>query len=191
MKKNFFLIAILTTLIAQAQNKSKVKFVYSNVNNMQVIVGDKSSGIGLESIHGVKWKNNFSIGVGAAYETHQVASIPVFIDIRKSFGKKNSQPFIYANAGRNYTLRTDNYPKTWSWNNADAYTFKSSYYYAMGIGIARKINKNSKLLFSLGVSFKEFKYAYNYSWIWNTDFLPNYVYDYKFNRYCFKIGLEL
>lgn len=182
------LIFLCSTINTQAQQKP-TKIKYTNINNFQMLGGKQSFGLGIETIHGIKFKNNCSIGIGAAMDMYKMVSVPVFLDVRKSFGNKMFIPFMYANAGLNFNLHDEQYPKYQ--NGLEAYQFKNSFYSALGIGIKRKISSSANFLFSFGLSTKQFKYNYNNTWfIWQDAFNPYYQYNYTFKRYSCKIGIE-
>lgn len=182
------LILFCTSIMAQ--EKTKIKLQYFNANNFQVLVGE-NNGFGIETIHGIKLKNNFAIGLGLGYDTYQLASVPLFIDVRKNWGKGKIKPFVYADAGFNFSLHNDEYPKKWSWSNTDAYNFEQSSYTAFGVGITRAITNECRFTASIGISTKQLKYNYNYAyWGWNEVYNPQFRYDFKFQRYVLKLGIE-
>lgn len=191
--KNIFIKILLVVFVfgaltIQAQKKT-LKIKYTSTNNFQTFIGSENTGIGLETIHGIKLKQNWSVGVGAAMDIYQMVSVPIFVDIRKSFGNKSVIPFAYANAGLNINLHNAQYPKYQ--NELETYQFKNSYYSALGIGIKRKISSSAHFLFSFGISAKQFKYHYNNPWfIGQENFNPDYQYNFIFKRYSCKIGIE-
>ena len=190
--KNYIIVILSCCLTFQKtySQSTNSKIIFNNINNFQLFIGDKKTGVGLETINGIKFKNGFSTGIGFGYDTYAITSIPVFLDVRKTFGNKNFKPFVYVDAGMNFTLRTADYPKFWEWGGNYAYIFKNSFYGAAGIGIYRTISKNSNFLFSAGVNIKQFKYLYNNPWVMDVAFDPNYIYNFKFNRYNIKMGIE-
>lgn len=184
------LVLILFYTSAIAQQKTKLKLQYFNANHFQVLIS-KNNGFGIETIHGIKLKNNLAIGLGLGYDTYQLASVPLFIDVRKAWGKGKIKPFVYADGGLNFNLHNDEYPKKWWWSNTDAFIFKQSSYTAFGVGISRVINKESRFTASIGASTKQLKYDYNYSyWAWDAIYNPQYKYNFKFQRYVLKLGIE-
>ena len=191
MKKIFVVIIVLfaTKQCFSQQPKSKIHF--NSINSIGTVIGENGSSTILQTINGIKINNNWAFGLGIGHDPYQEASIPVFVDVRKYMGNKTWQPFIYVDGGMNYTLRTNNYPKKWS-TGKDEYTFKPSFYGDAGIGISKSISRTAKFFISAGYSVKQFKYDYQNYWIWDTGFptVPT-RYNFNFERWSFKLGLEL
>ncbi|HEX3025115.1 MAG TPA: hypothetical protein VHP12_07880 [Chitinophagaceae bacterium] len=197
MKKIIIVIVLLILFQHINAQKTEKKLRFTSINNIGVIVGKNSSGISLQTVNGFKLKHNWIAGFGVAYDPYQIASVPVFIDARKYFGNKQWMPFLYADAGKNYTLRNNNYPKNWS-DGSEAYTFTNSLYAETGIGISKAITKNNKFFLSAGYSYKQFNYSQHiityFPWMDLSQMLHYqtnyYQYHFSFQRLSIKMGIE-
>ncbi len=152
---SFFMIA--PNIHAQ-QESPVIKF--SNITSTGLLSGQSQNVLTLQTINGIKYKTWFA-GIGAAYDTYGYTSIPLFIDIRKTIGNKKWQPFIYADAGVNFSLYSDILPR--KINGVDAYKFYDPFYGETGLGLGRTIYGKTTFTLSAGFSYKEFSYLqYSY-----------------------------
>lgn len=192
MKKIF--IGILILLAIEQNFAQQAKSHFNSINNLGIVAGEKGGNIILQTVNGIRFKNNLAIGLGTGFDPYRMASIPAFIDVRKYFGKGTLQPFAYVDGGMNFTLHNNDYPRKWSWNGQDAYIFKPSLYEEAGVGISRHISQTVKFFISAGYSVKQFKYTEG-SWGMVIDFPPYNsgpsTYNYLYKRFSIKVGFEL
>lgn len=188
--KKFFIITyiLLTELLVHAQKKVD-KIHFTSINGISLISGENSNNIGIQSVNGIRFRQNWIIGLGVAYDTYQVPSVPVFMELRKYLGQKKIIPFLYADAGRNITLHNSNYPSS---NTFETYHFTPAYYLEAGIGMSRTFTRKTTLFLSAGYSSKQFNYdmtsKFNYSYPpWGNSI---FHYDYTFQRLNIKLGIE-
>lgn len=191
MKKCFFLgLCFFILENAKAQKQPKIKF--SSINCVGFLTGQSQTMFTLQTVNGLKYKTWFA-GLGASFDNYGYRSIPTFIDIRKAFGNKSWQPFIYSDAGINFPLYSSALPR--KSNGQDAYRLKNTFYEESGIGISKSISKEIKFIFSAGYSYKHFRYLqHNYYFPdplgGPTLFDPNQQYDFYYRRISVKMGLE-
>jgi hypothetical protein len=130
--------------------------------------------------------------VGLGLDYYRVRTIPVFIDIRKEFGKNSGKFFIYTDGGVSYAWATDAQKSSYLMNDQ----FHNGFYTDMGLGYKSVIAKKSALLISLGYSYKEINETYSSYY-----YYPNYFtndtpppnlsgekINYSLNRLSMKIG---
>ncbi|MDE3144642.1 MAG: hypothetical protein KGL19_10840 [Bacteroidota bacterium] len=190
MKKYIFIITVLFILannIDAQQKRSPVKF--SSINSVGFLNGQSQTSFTLQSINGIKYKTWFA-GLGASLDNYGYRSIPAFVDLRKTFGNKVWQPFIYADAGINFPLYSSALPRK-QWGN-DANKFYNTFYGETGIGLSKPINTKTKFILSFGYSYKHFSYLNN-PWAWNTGWpSSSYLsqYDFYYRRLSIKMGLQ-
>jgi hypothetical protein len=148
----------------------------------------------MQTINGIKYKTWFA-GLGASLDNYGYRSIPAFVDVRKTFGNKTWQPFIYADAGINFPIYSSALPRK-QWGN-DAYKFYNTFYGETGIGLSKSINTTTKFILTIGYSFKHFSYLqYNYSpfmypiLIGNSYPFYTSQYDFYYRRLSIKMGLQ-
>lgn len=189
MKKYIFIatgLLMFTGIVNAQEKKSFVKF--KSINSIGFLTGQSQSVYAIQSINGIKYKTWFA-GLGASMDMYGYQSIPVFTDIRKTFGNKSWQPFVYADAGINYPLYSDLFPQKESGN--DAYRFCHTFYGETGIGLEKVINTKTAFMFSAGFSYKHFRYL-QYGF-------PNPIYqnssatqfDFIYRRLSVKMGIVL
>ncbi len=194
MKKYIFCIWILLTLICsvQAQLKKPV-FKFNSINSIGLLSGEMQNKFTFQTINGLQYKSWFA-GVGAAFDNYGYHSVPVFMDLRKTFGLGHWQPFVYIDGGINFPLYSNDLPR--KWGNLDAYKFHNTFYGEAGAGVKRKLSKRLQFDFSLGYSYKHFSYMQHYYPITInlSSYLPTPIitqYDFYYNRIAIKTGLQL
>lgn len=137
------------------EKKSLVKF--SSINSMGFLTGESQTAFTLQTINGLKYKTWFA-GVGAGMDIYGYQSIPVFADIRKTFGNKAWQPFVYADAGINYPIYSSTLPRKTGGNEANK--FYPTFYGEAGVGLRGAINSKTAFVLSVGFSYKHFRYLH-------------------------------
>ena len=196
--KKYMLITICLFIFAEmvsAQQK-KSSFKFSSINSMGLVSGQSQTTFTMQTINGVKYKSWFT-GVGISLDNYGYRSIPVFVDIRKSFGNKEWQPFIYADAGINFSLYSSVMPK--QQNGIDANKFYNTFYGEGGIGLSKPINNKTKFILSVGYSFKHFSYLQYNNYYYTPVLITPYTFvssyntsqfDFYYRRLSIKMGLE-
>lgn len=188
MKKYLFVaICFFFFAIANAQKKkSPVKF--SSINSVGLITGQSQSVFTVQTINGVKYKNWFS-GLGVSLDNYGYRSIPVFADVRRMFGKKKLQPFVYGDAGINFPYYSTALPKS---NSYSANKLYNTFYGETGIGISKSISKGINFILSAGYSYKHFRYSQYQKVNYPGPFQPStpQLYDFYYRRISIKMGLQ-
>lgn len=185
MKKIFvFVFILIVSLSYSQQNKSKARF--KSINSLGSIWGQNQNVVSFQSSNGFELKKWF-LGIGISFDSYGSQSTPIFLDTRKSISNK---VFIYTNLGANIPWRTSQFPKKYSWNNADAFSLKPSFYGEAGLGIKSNLNTNTCFFASVGISYKTFSYTQHnvFNWITNEPSDVNYFFEY--NRLAFRLGVE-
>ena len=144
--RNLFLFALLLIVIQVPAQKSK--FGLQTLVQGGLLEGETGSAFQLQAINGVRHKT-WAAGVGAGLDYYHARSVPLFLNLRKTFGSGKA-PFLYVSGGYNFPwLRVQD--KEWNYQSA-----KTGLYYDAGIGYQLPVLKNSALLFSAGYSVKEY-----------------------------------
>ena len=150
MKNFMLLLFVFAMLSAQSQTvkKKDCDCKYSFTNQVGLYEGQKESFL-VQTIHGIR-KNSWFGGVGVGIDGYRVRSIPLFLDVRKSFGKKANGIFAYVDGGVHFPwLRDEQKFDYWG-------KFEKGYYFDGGLGYKIGLRKH-ELLFSGGFSIKQFK----------------------------------
>jgi hypothetical protein len=195
MQKLIAFLIVLIFGIAPGFSQSKKnpsKWVLHSINNVGLLEGQAGSALQLQTINGVKYKSWFA-GLGVGLDYYRFRTIPLFVDIRKEFGKKQDKFFVYGDAGMNFYWKRDKDPKQFYINDK----FKNGFYGELGAGYKIKISGNALFSLSFGYSFKklgeEGQYGlYTYPMfpqIGTAEYLSNRI-DYRLNRLVIKMGIE-
>ncbi len=188
MKKLSIIALCFCSIMALAQSKQKIKF--SNITNLGLLNGSSQNAFTLQTINGIKL-DKWRFGVGVGVDNYGTKSIPVFVDVRKSFGNKQWQPLVYADAGINYTLRWGNFANDNS-NNFSKIDLKNTFYGELGVGLSRNMSKKTSLNITAGFSYKHLSYNQFY-YVYYDPYLPgsNYsINNFYYKRLALRVALQ-
>jgi hypothetical protein len=184
--RKFLTITLVSLLVATCIHAQKIKF--TSINAIGILSGESKSKLSIETINGIKYKS-WSTGIGIAYDSYGHASIPLFLDVRKTFGKKNVQPLLYVDAGINIELYNDDIPSKTSWGNSQGY---APFYGEAGGGVSFKLKKQKALNLTAGYSYKHLKYAIavpSFSSLYPSA-PATMMLDYEYRRISIKLALQ-
>ncbi len=119
---------------------------------MGLLHGEAGAHYDLRTINGVsigKW----TVGLGLGIDNYAGRSVPVFIEGRKEFGKKNNLPFLYAGAGLNHTWLTTDQKR----QKGGEYSTTPGMYVDAGIGVKLNTKSKTAVVLSTGFSYKQSK----------------------------------
>jgi len=160
---------------------------FQSYNTISLLTGQQTVSGGIQSVNGIEW-NNFFAGIGLGLDFYRVGTTPLFLDIRKLFGKDKRQFFVYGDLG---------YQFPWPGNGIyydgfnDGPNLSGGLYTDIGLGYLVGIGKNDALILSAGYTYKtltETMITYPLC-LPGVPCEPGKVENtYKFNRLSFKIG---
>ena len=183
MRKLIGFFFMLFSICATAQ-KTKPSFVASVQGGL--LEGEAGSAFQLKAVNGFQ-RQSWSAGIGVGVDYYHTRSLPLFLDLRKSFGKGEKTPFVYANGGYHFPwLKTGEQ----EWNDVDV---KGGMYMDVGIGYAFPAFKNTKLFFSAGYSQKNYSRVSNYPVyidIFPQPPMPKIISEYRLRRFSIQTGLR-
>lgn len=183
------LIVPASVLIAQDQplQTKKKSTRFQSYNAVILLAGSQTVSGGIQSVNGFQW-NTFFAGVGLGLDYYRFGTMPLFMDLRKTFGKGRNKGFVYGDIGYNFSWPANSHQNE-DFVGEDG--IKGGLYNDIGIGWLREFGKKSALVLSMGYSFKsmgEQVIAYPLC-------IPGYPceptvgsYEYRFNRLSFKAG---
>ncbi len=145
-----FALTGMVTFSSAQKNSSDGKWQFHSVNNLGLLEGETGSAFQLQTINGAQYKSWFT-GVGIGLDFYRLRTIPLFVDIRKEFGKSNNKLFVYSDMGINFSWVTDQ-QKT---SNVENDKFGNGFYGDWGLGYKVLVAKKNNLLLSLGYSYKK------------------------------------
>ena len=145
-----FALTGMVTFSSAQKNSSDGKWQFHSVNNLGLLEGETGSAFQLQTINGAQYKSWFT-GVGIGLDFYRLRTIPLFVDIRKEFGKSSNKLFVYSDMGINFSWVTDQ-QKT---SNVENDKFGNGFYGDWGLGYKVLVAKKNNLLLSLGYSYKK------------------------------------
>lgn len=160
-----FLIVLATNAFAQQQKASpKPRWKYTGVVQGGLVAGSSEINYSAQTIQGVQ-KGSWVLGIGAGIDNYLMPGIPIIAHGQYNYGKRRSQPFVYAQAGPHIPWSKN------EWNdkfmNTDLYKLNIGWLAEGGLGYRFPMGKKFKLLTSIGYSIKQAKYdELQYPWGW-------------------------
>jgi hypothetical protein len=189
MKCLIFICIILCTAAGlSAQQKTLPdRWQFHSVNNVGLLEGQTGSSFQLQTINGAQYRSWFA-GIGLGLDFYRYRTIPLFLDIRRQFGRSTNKLIVYAEMGINFCWLTDNEKTTYLANDK----FNKGLYADFGLGYKISLGKTNNLLLTIGYSLKKLKETYETPEYY---YPPNYPPDkeqinYHLNRLSIKIGWE-
>jgi hypothetical protein len=177
-------------VISHAQQKDlSSPWRFQSIINVGLLEGQNASAFQLQTINGAQYKTWFT-GVGLGLDYYRFRTIPLFLDIRKEFGRSNSRIFIYAEGGISFSWVTDQqklgYPDE---------HFSNGFYDDLGLGYKVFIGKRNAFLISLGYSYKKLTETYTTYYYYPQGYppgplgsVPKEQINYSLNRLSIKMG---
>jgi hypothetical protein len=144
----FILLTMVKYGYSQKEVKSENNVHFSSVVNAGLLSGQNGESFSIQTANGINYKSWFA-GVGVGVDYYGERSVPLFIDVNKTFLDKAQSPFIYVHGGLNLPWLNERQKS--NNNYVDA---KPGSYFDAGAGVKIKINSNQKILLSLGYSQK-------------------------------------
>ena len=183
----FFVLCVCMTGRISAQHKTVVcPWQFHSINNVGLLEGQTGSAFQLQSVNGMQYRSWY-VGIGLGLDFYRYRTIPLFLDIRKEFGKGTKKFFAYADGGVNFAWLTDN-EKTMYFTDDH---FNTGFYTDLGLGYKIGVGRTNHLLLSLGYSLKKLKETYQtYSYLPPDNALGKEHIDYNLNRLTIKVGWE-
>jgi hypothetical protein len=166
--------------------KEPAKIFLHSITQVGAIIGEKDDfDLSLQVINGASFKNWFA-GIGAGVDDYEYRSVPLFLEVRRNFERKQTNFFLYADGGISFPWV---HKEEKQFSN---YVFKRGLYADAGIGYNFKISKANALMLSGGYSVKKIKKEKTDFYFMNGQpiFGKPYLYYYEFKRILFKIGFQ-
>jgi hypothetical protein len=155
MNKNLILLMVClfnaAFLFSQSQplQPKQKNTRFHSYNAIALLTGESGVSAGIQSVNGIEWKS-FFVGGGVGFDFYGIATTPVFLDLRKTFGKGKNKFFAYGDAGYNI-----------AWPGSSSISFNSSeqeqkggFYGDVGLGYLVGFGKKDALILSAGYTFK-------------------------------------
>jgi hypothetical protein len=186
----FLVNMIAVNCIAQQVN-NKIKF--HSINQVGWLQGQSGAASQLQTINGAQYRSWF-VGAGVGLDYYRFRTVPLFIDVRKEFGKTMNKFFVYADAGIDHLDVSNAQKKSFNLYPIEN-EFSRGSYYDVGAGYKFKIKRNAALLFSAGYTYKKIAEKstiyYGQPDVWylvNPVFIEQY--NYPLSRLTIKVGWQ-
>ncbi len=141
-------VFLLIGLGLRAQkSKSQNQWVFHSYNLLGLLEGEAGSAFQLQTVNGVQYGSWFA-GLGLGIDYYQFRSVPLFLDIRKFFGKEPAPFYLYGDAGIQYPWVTSSQKMLYQ------SSFSNGFYGDVGIGHLHKFGPRLGLSFSIGYTYK-------------------------------------
>ncbi len=153
---------------------------------MGIREGQIGTAFQLQTINRATYRSWFA-GIGAGLDYYRFRTIPLFIDFRKTFGKRPDKLFVYADFGVSYGWLKDNQKNLYL--PYDHYS--NGFYNDLGFGYSVDLGKSNRVLISLGYSCKKLTETYRAGGICGNYMLsesPMQRIGYSLDRMSVKIG---
>lgn len=189
MKKHLLLIILAAGIYFPSAAQKKTKTCrFGSINNFGVNIGQDMQIAGsFQSVNGIK-KDKWFAGLGLGLDYYLYRSVPLFIDVRREFGKEKHKFFAYADAGLNIDWMQEEYtlqPIGWDPNLSNKY--HTGIYTDIGVGFLVGSKRGHGFVISLGHSIKTFTENRTYT-DWRTGKPTSDTYKFNFSRAVVKIG---
>lgn len=191
----FCLLIIVPGSFSYAQVKKKIcpGLKFTSIIQAGILEGEANKTFGqFQLVNGIQYNAWFyGLGIGIDYYGDK-RTVPLFLDVKADLKKANKTPFVYADAGYNFSwLRDGDKMDFWGTD----YKTRGGLFYETGLGY--KFTLKNKMAFGLsaGYSFKQQKEMFRRNVF--IDFppynQPGYVqpydiYDYQFRRISVKLN---
>jgi hypothetical protein len=181
---------VMVSVFCFAQQKTPTcLWRFQSINNVGLLEGQTGSAFQLQTINGARYQSWFA-GLGLGLDDYRFRTIPLFMDIRKEFGKGSNHLFVYADGGISFSWVTDKEKMGYANEH-----FSNGFYDDFGLGYKTLLGKRNALQFSLGYSYKNITDTYT-SYYFFTDLYfpgsqpgsPTESISYHLNRLSIKLG---
>jgi hypothetical protein len=180
------IILFVTGRMFAQQKVTAHTWQFHSINNVGLLEGQTGSAFQLQSINGVQYRSWY-VGIGLGLDFYRYRTIPLFIDLRKEFGRNVNKFFAYADGGVNFAWLTDKEKTMYLTNDH----FNTGFYTDFGLGYKISLGRNDHLLLSVGYSLKKLNETYQAYYFFPPDnALDKQQIDYNLNRLTMKIGWE-
>jgi hypothetical protein len=189
-RRTLFLLTLsFIALLSEAQEKP-IGYRFHSINSLGLMNGSNDVSAALQSVNGFQKKNWF-LGIGAGLDYYLYRTVPVFADLRYSFGKKKNKFFAYADGGINIEWVEENAPSQiviWE-GSGSSNEYMNGIYTDTGFGYLINMKKENALQLSFGYSHKSLKEENTYT-DWRTQKSQTDINQYKLNRIVLKVGWQ-
>jgi hypothetical protein len=192
-RQSFIFIFLFVTTIAKCaaqQNNTNKPLQFHSINNVGLLEGQAGPAFQLQTVNDAQYKSWFA-GVGVGLDYYRFRTIPLFIDLRKEFGKSGNKLFVFADAGINFYWERDKDIKQFPVDDK----FRNGFYTEVGAGYKIKLSRKLSMLISSSYSYKKITEDGNYYYFdppfgWPNTNWPTQKINYNLSRLVLKAGIQ-
>ena len=184
MRYFILLLCIATGCFANAQKKIR----YSGSVDGGILKGSHPANGFVFTTHGIAY-NQYTFSIGSGIDLYSFRSIPLFLDVKRSFSNKAVEPFVEASAGINFTSSNSTDAKL-IYQYVQGGHFDNGFFAKAGGGFIFRAQKKLRITILVGYSYKTSSYKYQpftgTPWIWQVVPVKDV---YHFNRWYLGAGI--
>ena len=170
---------------AQAKDSQRQKWSFHSYTAAGILTGENGPAFECQTVNGMGNRSWFA-GLGLGIDYYQFRSVPVFIDLKKTYYWKSFGLYGYADGGIQFPWIL---PEQ---HNFYQSSFSNGFYGDVGLGLLIPCGKYSHLFASFGYSLKEAKEQNNSLYFCPMGSCsPNHeMIFYELNRFSIKMGIS-
>jgi len=188
MKYVFLYLLPLIAFSTLNAQKKKDKIHFTSINSLGMLNGEIASTFTMQSINGIQYKK-LNAGIGIGIDNYGYRTLPITFYLKQSFLKGKTHPFLYSDIGVGKYLKTNDNSEKWPYGLKPT-SVKNSFCGEWGVGIEKSIGDGCMFFVSAGYSLKKFAYTQNIYWL-NSPTSNDFHYDYSYNRFVIRMGVQL
>ncbi len=176
---------LITAIVFAGVANAQAKLRYSAGLEAGLTKGNSDNSHAYLLTNGVVYKS-LTAGIGAGIDDYVFRSLPLFADIKKTFGHRHLQPFINASVGININEAKDKLKSEYNYYpNVD---YKNGFYARAMAGVSLPLYKRLRVFIDAGYSYKTTRISYP-SYAYSTEQIETTNTDiYRFNRWVAAVG---
>ena len=152
--KLFTILIVLVAATAHGQQKP----VYTAGVEAGWLRGNNGSSVAYFLSNGLRYKT-VSAGVGFGIDNYFIHSIPLFVDVRKDFGRHFFQPYISCAAGMNISAIKDEQKQIY--RGYQNYNVNNGFFMKTSVGASLALYKKIRFYTGFGYSYKTIRTQYD------------------------------
>jgi hypothetical protein len=196
MKRIYISVFCIVIVLSVQAQQGKQKGTLSVSAETALLNGDNHVNGQVLLTAGCEFKGWF-VGAGSGFDYYKYRTVPVFIDVKKYWGKGNRKLFVYANGGADVAWPTESQKNLrtgggwWGWSPPSGSIFKNGIYTDIGFGYTLFNSKHRGFFTALGYSTKTMTEKYDEQ-VWNgtATVTVKRTLDYTMNKVLLRIGYK-
>lgn len=161
---------------------------YSGSLEGGILKGNTTSSSFVFTTQGIAYRQ-FALGIGTGFDRYAFHSVPVFIDVKRTFSNNKIQPFLQAATGINFTNVHSEDAKSYLKYAGDGH-FDKGLFIKGGGGLLFRAQKRIKYSLAVGYTYKTTAFTYTpitgNPWTWQMEPIKDI---FHYNRWYAGVGI--